>query len=198
MFRAKRVILVNAPVDQVFDYLTDFDRHGEWDGDSDLKVVRSSAEKAHVGYWCERSAIRHTIPLFGLRYTKPEERRFRKHLTVTKLRDNEELQFRVFMTDRADELISIQLEPADRGALITQTSRVLLSERWLFSLLLLPVNLVLLPVKSLQSIWFGGGNEDWPINSWAYAPTPVIFNGWYLQRRLNRIRSVADSSFEPG
>ena len=56
MFRAKRVILVNAPVDQVFDYLTDFDRHGEWDGDSDLEfggegacrlLVRKKRDTSH-------------------------------------------------------------------------------------------------------------------------------------------------------
>ncbi|MCH8206328.1 MAG: hypothetical protein IH956_04925 [Chloroflexi bacterium] len=56
--------MINAPTDRVFDYLADFRRHADWDGDARLAVVATSPGPLGVGSWCRRSGrIR---PFLGL------------------------------------------------------------------------------------------------------------------------------------
>ena len=55
--KAKRTIEVNAPVDKVFSYLTDFSRHSEWDNNFAFEVSSTSLLRLGVGFTCERKRI---------------------------------------------------------------------------------------------------------------------------------------------
>jgi hypothetical protein len=48
MNRWERSISVNAPIDDVFTYVSDFDRHGEWSG-HDLQVSREGSGPVGIG-----------------------------------------------------------------------------------------------------------------------------------------------------
>ena len=55
---SKTSIVVNAPVDKVFNYIIDFRRHVEWDGDWDLPFRRISEGPITVGFTCDRQGTR--------------------------------------------------------------------------------------------------------------------------------------------
>lgn len=128
--RFKKSIAINAPIEQVFTYLADLRRHGQWDGE-DIWVADSSAGAVGVGSWCLRKA---TLPGDLGNYT------VEKRVTVTEFVPNVGIAFKDRKTDRITTLNLIELERFERGTRITMSSGVSIPLWfWPFWIFLAPV-----------------------------------------------------------
>lgn len=151
MFRSKRSMLVNAPVDDVFDYLGDLTRHGEWDGDDWLTVKRISPITRSVGSWCERRGSKQVYA-----YDVGETRTTGlKTIDIMVSMRNERL---VFARSRKgdshvtqQDVLTFELEPIPAGTRITVQKDVILD--WMSLALLLPF----WPFVKLYGLWALGG-----------------------------------------
>jgi len=128
--RFKKSIAIDAPIEQVFTYLADLRRHGQWDGE-DTWVADSSTGTIDVGSWCLRKVTVHH-----------EEREYtvEKRVTVTEFVPNVRIAFKDRKTDRITALNLIELERFERGTRITMSSGVSIPLGfWPFWIILAPV-----------------------------------------------------------
>ncbi|MFQ6027417.1 MAG: SRPBCC family protein [Dehalococcoidia bacterium] len=137
MLRLKKSIVVNCAVERVFDYLTNFRRHEQWDGAPDLRVVDTSPGTVDVGSWCLRRGIRHTQGEYGTTVSTTVEKR----VTVTESVPNIRIAFKDTETGGIPELILFELERVEGGTRITKSSGVppIAPWFWPFWLALAPV-----------------------------------------------------------
>ena len=190
MLPAKRQIVINAPVNDVFSYLTDFTLHGEWDGAPDLRVERTSGVEVDVGFICERRCVKE-VPRtdFGGFFDWVVDKSLEKILTVTEFVPKIRLEFRVQETDHVAELVSFEVfEQIDGSTRVIKETRVLSWLHWSFRLLFWPIFLVFFPLYGWFSAVFRIGYD------WQGLPCPLL-NGWYQGRHLQRIKSQVENRY---
>ncbi|MFQ6026527.1 MAG: SRPBCC domain-containing protein [Dehalococcoidia bacterium] len=135
MYGSKRQIVINAPPEQVFQYLVDFSRHHEWNGEEAHPLRPTQNIPLGVGSTFAASWTKTTTGEYGQKGLKT----FELEETITDIIPNTRLTLRLNWTDHLASLISLEIESVDGGTKVTVvTDEIMTWWAWLFWLIFLP------------------------------------------------------------
>lgn len=186
MLWAKRKTVINVPTPDVFNYLIDFSRHGEWDGYPDLRPNNPVPIKPiNAAFIFNRLGSKKALESTGPVGFKVIQEPISKEVRVTDFIPNSRLEFISIQTGRIDEIVYFELQPVEGGTLVTKGVKVASTWEFLRSgIYQYTVVLLLYPFTWWAEIWRGIFNPPY---------LPGFLNGYFQAQHLKCIKKILEN-----